>query len=142
MRRSELDNAILQNKTKFPESKTENSNNTPSTGTEPSQNPASIILSATTAEINYYKNKANREQKQALDDVNVAIRIDPKVPGHYTTRAEIYANRGDLEKAIADLTEVIRLDPQLADAYERRGKLYSEKHDHDKAAADFAQACG
>ncbi len=86
------------------------------------------------------------EQKQ-IDICTAFLRCYPKNNDAYKSRADVYAEMGDYDKAIADYSEAIRLprilrsDPKkLTEAYYSRAEVY-EKHkgDHDKAIADYTE---
>jgi len=55
--------------------------------------------------------------KKALADCAEAIRLAPKLPPAFYSRAHLYDRKGEFDKAIADFTEAIRLKPQWAEAY-------------------------
>ena len=53
-----------------------------------------------------------KEFKQALEDLNRAIQIDPNYPEAYLSRATIYANKGDREKTVENLEKAATLFKQ------------------------------
>ncbi|MGZ4984687.1 MAG: tetratricopeptide repeat protein [Chthoniobacterales bacterium] len=56
------------------------------------------------------------------------------------SRGNLYARRGETEKAFADFQEAIRLNPRNAGAYANRGVLLAQKGDHEAAIKDFEEA--
>ena len=62
------------------------------------------------------------------------------IPAIYNNRANIYRERGDLDRAIADYSTAIRLDPLYTAAFTNRGQAYQEKGQLDKAREDYQAA--
>jgi tetratricopeptide (TPR) repeat protein len=77
---------------------------------------------------------------RALQDLDEAIRIDPKLAVAYNNRGWTYNNKHEYDRALIDLDEAIRLDPRLAVAYANRGVSYNNKHDYDRAIRDLDEA--
>jgi len=78
---------------------------------------------------------------QALDAVNIAIRIDPSLPKLFVARAEINARTGqDLTKILNDLDEALRLNPQDGWSWCMRGEAFALKHDFGQAFHDYDEA--
>jgi tetratricopeptide (TPR) repeat protein len=78
--------------------------------------------------------------EKALADCAEAIRLAPKLPLTFYSRALLYDRKGEFDKAIADFTEAIRLNPQWAAAYWGRAHVYEKTSEFDKAIADFTEA--
>ncbi|WP_338827819.1 tetratricopeptide repeat protein [Bradyrhizobium sp. 27S5] len=57
-----------------------------------------------------------------------------------TSRAQAYAQTGDLDRSLADIEQVIRLDPSDAFAVGARGDIYLVRKDYDHALADYSKA--
>src|SRR5262249_59920817 len=79
-------------------------------------------------------------------DYPEAIKLDPKDPDAYFTRARVYTARKDYDKAVADYQEVIRLDPKDPDAYDNLAWVLatcpdSKVRDGAKAVDCAATAC-
>lgn len=77
--------------------------------------------------------------EKAADYFTRAIRRTPDADS-YHSRALVWLEMGELEKALADLNEVLRLDAQDAYAYNNRGRVWDGKEEYDKAIADYNQA--
>ena len=65
---------------------------------------------------------------------------EPNSAEAYSTRGNVYYNKGDYDLAIADYNKAIRLNPKLAYAYSQRGNAYYNKGDYHLAIADYNQA--
>ncbi len=89
----------------------------------------------------------------AFDDMNNAIRMDPKAPAPLIDRGEIWRLRQDYDRAIADDNTAIQLirsgvplptltEPGsvLLNAYSTRGLAYESRGDINSAKADYAAA--
>jgi tetratricopeptide (TPR) repeat protein len=75
-----------------------------------------------------------------LADYGKAIEKDKDRPSLYSSRAAIYAERKQWDKAAADYSRVIELTPGDANAVGKRGRCYAELGQWDKAASDFSRA--
>ncbi len=54
----------------------------------------------------------NEEVKEALADLNAAIKLDPKFAMAYTNRGWLHVERGELDKALADFSNAHKLSPR------------------------------
>ena len=52
------------------------------------------------------------EFDQAIKDLDVAIRLDPKNAGLYIGPRTTFSEKGEYDRAIADCNESIRMDPR------------------------------
>jgi protein O-mannosyl-transferase len=77
---------------------------------------------------------------RAIEDLDQAIRLDPKYFEAYDNRGFAHLSRRDYDLAIEDHTEAIRLNPRDALAYNDRGLAYKYKGDYARAIEDFANA--
>ena len=75
--------------------------------------------------------------KQALEDYNKAIQLDPKNHTYYKVRAAFYNRLEDFDKAEADYTTAIKLNPKDADTYKSRGELYESQKRYSEAIKDY-----
>lgn len=77
-----------------------------------------------------------KEYKQAIEDLNEAIRLDPTDHWSYELRAWINGRLGEHKLAIADFTKAIQLSPNLPQAYRHRASSYEELGLHELARKD------
>jgi len=92
-----------------------------------------------------YNNRGNvfaqrKDYQAAIDDYNVALRIDPYHVNAYYNRAFAYYQLGEYAKAINDYTEALRLKPDFFQAYNNRGAAYAMLGEYDKAIEDYQAA--
>ncbi len=78
--------------------------------------------------------------KEAMDDFNKAIELDPKNTYAYNSRGNAYLDQKDYKDAIADYTQAIKLLPTYAYAYDNRGDAYDDEGDIADAIADYTKA--
>jgi tetratricopeptide (TPR) repeat protein len=87
--------------------------------------------------------KARRNKymaKEALKDVERALRLNRSFPRAYLERGIILSMKGKEEAAIADFTHAISLSPDLSEPYFRRGISQENKGRFAQAALDFERA--
>jgi protein O-mannosyl-transferase len=75
--------------------------------------------------------------RQAIEDFNEAIRLNPRYADALFNRGNVYASIGQYEQAVADYNEVIRLNPDYTDAYLNRGGAYSDLGRYQLALEDL-----
>ncbi|MFQ5924663.1 MAG: tetratricopeptide repeat protein, partial [Dehalococcoidia bacterium] len=80
------------------------------------------------------------EFERAIEDLDEAIRLDPRVAMSYGNRGFAYYNLGEFERAIEDYDEAIRLDPQDAVAYVLRAMAYTLLNMDSAAQQDIDRA--
>ena len=100
-------------------------------------------LDALEAEDAYSRGLELREQGQmrnAFDEFNVALSLNPRYAEAYSARASIYYAFGDETKTITDLNQALRLDPEIAEAYYYRGLIFIAKGDSDSAVINLTRA--
>lgn len=76
----------------------------------------------------------------ALDDLNKAVSINPKVAEIYNGRAIARLQKGDLDGALADYEKAIELKPSLPSAFLGRGYFRYQQKVFDGALSDFSKA--
>lgn len=81
-----------------------------------------------------------RDYRGALDEIDEAIRLEPKNPAYVEFRGNINVTMLDYRAAIADFTRMIALNPKDDSAYRARGITYMLGNDYKDAAADFEAA--
>lgn len=65
-----------------------------------------------------------KQYRKAIEDINKAIKLDPKDYWPYSMRAWIYETFAEYKLAIDSYTEAIRLQPSYPDAYSNRARVY------------------
>lgn len=80
----------------------------------------------------------DKDYAAALEDVNQAIRLEPKRAGLFINRAFLKYNTDDYFGAMADFDYAIGLDPTNVAAHFNRGLLKMEVQDNNKAIEDFS----
>ncbi|MEU6714257.1 tetratricopeptide repeat protein [Nonomuraea sp. NPDC046802] len=75
--------------------------------------------------------------KEALEDYEAAIALDPAFPDHYLERGNLLFKLGRHEEALADYERAILAGPPLPEAYYNRAELRTVLGDSDGALADL-----
>ena len=83
--------------------------------------------------------KNEKDYEKALDDMNIAIKLQPQYAGFFINRAFLRYNLDDYFGAMADYDYAIQLDPLNTAALFNRGLLRAEVHDNNKAIDDFSK---
>ena len=83
------------------------------------------------------ENKAQRERLQALEELSALIVQAPHEPDYLVSRARIYLQLGNSDRAIADITQALSLDPTNAALYLYSGDTYGAIGNYKKAIEDF-----
>jgi len=103
-----------------------------------------LTPSALGVEVVYHNRSMLRLQSNdvngALEDLDKAVCINPKVAEIYNGRAIGRLQKGDLDGALADYEKAIELKPSLPSAFLGRGSLRYQKKNFDRALADFSKA--
>lgn len=82
---------------------------------------------------------SQRDYARALDDMNEAIKLEPRYAGFFINRAFLRYNLDDYFGAMADYDYAIQLDPLNSAALFNRGLLRAEVHDNNRAIDDFSR---
>lgn len=82
---------------------------------------------------------SNHDFNSALDDMNEAIKLQPKLAGLYINRAFLKYNQDDYFGAMADYDYAIELQPLNSTALYNRGLLLAEVNANDRALNDFSK---
>lgn len=77
--------------------------------------------------------------KNAIINLNKAIKIDPKFADAYNRRGVAYSGMKEHDLAIADFTKALELDTKFEMALLNRGVEYMLKEDYKSAIKDFTQ---
>jgi tetratricopeptide (TPR) repeat protein len=80
------------------------------------------------------------DHRQAIEDYNRAIEVNPKDTVAYVERGIAYAKLGDHRQAIRDYDKAIGLNPNLAEAYMGRGIAYIFLGDYRQGIPDCNKA--
>jgi tetratricopeptide (TPR) repeat protein len=99
--------------------------------------PAELATAYNARAVAYYQ---SGEYETAIQDIEQAIRIYPKLAKAYYNRGIVDRAIGHLDKALADFSDAIRLDPKYVMSFNNRGLVYDAKGDYDRAIADFNEA--
>ncbi len=78
--------------------------------------------------------------RQAMQDFDAAIKLDPQRWKSYHHRGVCYALNGEFEKALSDFSMTIELRPDYASAWFNRGEIHYEMGQFAKAIADYDEA--
>jgi tetratricopeptide (TPR) repeat protein len=86
-----------------------------------------------------------REYDLAIQDLDQAIRRDPKSATSFYARGGVYNVQGQFDRAIQDFDQAIRLKPDLAPVFfaatlHERGLAYAGKGKYDRALQNYDQA--
>ena len=75
----------------------------------------------------------------AVNEMNEALRLDPKEPNLYFMRSAAYRAKRDFDNATADIDQAISLDAARGDFYMLRGMIFGDKGDLDRAITELNQ---
>ncbi len=78
-----------------------------------------------------------RDYQQALDDMNYAIKLQPKYAGFFINRAFLRHELDDYYGAMSDYDYALQLDPTNTAALFNRAMLRAEVHDFNRAIDDL-----
>jgi len=79
----------------------------------------------------------NHQFVKAIDDLNQALAINPKLDSAYNNRANCYAAQGDLVTAISDYDEALDINPGNLRAWINQGITFREMKSYDLALGNF-----
>jgi tetratricopeptide (TPR) repeat protein len=78
--------------------------------------------------------------KEALDNYNEVVKLDPAFPDIYTNRGMMRHNLGDLKGAIQDYDLAIKNDPSNSSAYNNKGAAELTLKEYEAALRDLNMA--
>jgi tetratricopeptide (TPR) repeat protein len=78
--------------------------------------------------------------KNALDEYNKVLRLNPNHATAYVGRGVVYEKLGESQRAINDYSKAIELNPRHANAYCNRGLMYNKEGRFKVAIDDFNNA--
>jgi lipoprotein NlpI len=76
---------------------------------------------------------------RAIQDLDVAIELDPSVPGQYLNRALSLSERGEHDRAIRDYGAALKLAPDDVRMYIGRAVEWTVLGDYKRAQADYEE---
>jgi lipoprotein NlpI len=76
---------------------------------------------------------------RAIQDLDLAIELDPKVPGQYLNRALSLSELGEHERAIGDYAAALKLAPDDVRMYIGRAVEWTVMGDYKRALADYEE---
>ena len=82
----------------------------------------------------------SREIDLAIEQFDIALKINPELSVAYCSRAAVYIILGEKEKALSDSDRAIELNPDYVDAYIRRATAYMSLNRYSKVIADCEAA--
>jgi tetratricopeptide (TPR) repeat protein len=80
------------------------------------------------------------QYRQAVEELNEAVRLDPLMALAYNARGFAYYLLHDQKHSLADFDEAIRLNPRYQNAYRNRSLARKAAGDSAGSAADSAKA--
>ncbi len=86
------------------------------------------------------ENELSGNYKEAINDFNRAIELDPTLKYMYNSRAIAKGNLGDIKGAIEDYTKGLEIDPGDPLMYRNRGTNKADLNDHKGAISDYDKA--
>ncbi|HEY2883365.1 MAG TPA: tetratricopeptide repeat protein [Pirellulales bacterium] len=86
------------------------------------------------------KRAESGDDKQALKDFELAMRLDPTLWKAIQNHGVSKASLGDTKDALDDFNAVIKANPKYANAWYNRGELKYEEGDFNGAVQDYNQA--
>jgi tetratricopeptide (TPR) repeat protein len=84
-----------------------------------------------------YEGKGDLDK--ALEDLNKAIKLEPKSVYAYQNRANLHKKRKEPDEAVADYSKAIKVNPKFPYAYQGRGLLLLRQGKDAEAESDFAR---
>jgi tetratricopeptide (TPR) repeat protein len=81
--------------------------------------------------------RPQEEQDKALNDVDLALKLDPKSVRAYSVRAAIYTNSRAFDSALGALAEATRLEPADEGIRRMRAEIYASTRKFDLAIAEI-----
>jgi tetratricopeptide (TPR) repeat protein len=79
------------------------------------------------------------EVTQALQDITMAVDLDPDNPDYRTNRAQLLRQFKKNREALEELNKALKIDPEHLGALFNRGALYFNTNKFDKALKDFTK---
>ncbi len=83
-----------------------------------------------------------RMYQQAVDDINKAVELAPRVPLYHVDKASLAIRVGMLDDCITACETAIALNPAIVDSYRMLGYAQLQKGDKESARANLQKAIG
>ena len=80
------------------------------------------------------------DNREAINDYDRAIELDPKYASAYNNRGIAYARLGDSRQAIKEFDKSIELSPRVPEAYYNRAIIYGRLGDEQQAIDNYKKA--
>ena len=80
------------------------------------------------------------ENRQAINDYDKAIELNPQYASAYNNRGIAYARLGDSRQAIKEFDKSIELDPKVPEVYYNRAIIFGRIGDEQQAIENFKKA--
>jgi tetratricopeptide (TPR) repeat protein len=87
-----------------------------------------------------YVREFNDRDREALEDFDAAIRLDPKYVGAYVFRAQLYSKYDRYQNALQDSAMALKLDPAIPNAYCNVGFAHYALG-HDAEGRNYLNTC-
>ena len=84
--------------------------------------------------------KASTEFRKAVQELDAALRIDPKYVDAYNNRGFALSLARKYDEAIQSFTRAIEINSQYVNAWNNRGQAYAQTGQHELAISDFTKA--
>ncbi len=81
-----------------------------------------------------------KKYTEAIEQLNMAIKADPKAIATYYLRGQVYMRMKEYNKAIDDFSRVLVERPNNILAIKNRGRAYYQRKDYSLAKSDFERA--
>jgi len=78
-----------------------------------------------------------KDYKDAIEDYNKAISLDPKYAEVYSDRGRAYNNLKNFDAALLDYSKAIELSPKFSEAFNGRGAVLASRGRLDEALSDL-----
>ena len=92
----------------------------------------------------YYRREQAEMQcrmfQQAVDDIDRAIRMEPKEPLYHAERAVVYYRLGEFEEALKSAQKSAELNPKFGDAYRLAGICQLRLNQREKGLSNLKKA--
>lgn len=78
--------------------------------------------------------------KEALKEVDTAIRLGERLPGTFVCKGLVLASLGNVNEALKTTELALQMEPNNSSALQLRGRIFEMKGDYEQAVIDFDNA--